>query len=327
MRTGLLTAWSPAVLGLLGGLCVIPHAALAQSRSGFVHERDIVTQFGRVVPEWGASTLVGIDFNSSKTPMLYAVDREGRRDEIWLDLPGAETIYAHFATGGPEGAIVVVGFAESSDSRRGAFLTWISPDRKRRTVMQLDPYFADRVTVAGDGTIWTVGGLREAQRAEVTKMNILRRYDTSGKELASYHVRARARPATTPDATSTSYLMASRDRVGWFTNGGEYIEFSLDGREIARFEGPPDVDFDQISGVGLDAENGLFVGRKGDETFDFEVLELDRSSGAWKKAAVTGPNAPHWARILGFDGTALITTEQAGTIRRYRRAKGEAVAQ
>ena len=327
MRTRLLTARGLAGLGLLAGSCLSFHAALAQSRASFVHERDIMTQFGQVIPEWGGSALVGIDFNWTKTPMLYAVDREGRRDEVWLDLPRAETVYAHFATGGPDGAIAVVGQAESSDSRRGAFLIWVSPDRKRRTVIQIEPYFAQRVTLAGDGTIWTVGGLRDAARTDVAKMNIIKRYDTTGKELASFHVSARARPAIAPDAASMSYLMASRDRVGWFTNGGEYIEFSLDGKEIARFDGPPDLDFEQISGVGLDAENGLFVGRKGDETFDFEVLELDRSSRAWKKAAVAGPNKPHWARILGFDGTTLITMEGSDKVHRYTRAKGEGVAQ
>jgi hypothetical protein len=255
--------------------------------------------------------------------MLYAVDRDGRRDEIWLELPGAETIYAHFATGGPDGSVAVVGYAHSSDSRGGNFLIWISPDRKRRTVIRLQPYVAERVALAGDGTIWTVGDVRDAPRYDLTKHCLVKRFDTSGKELASFSVRARARPDITPDATSMSYLMGSRDRVGWFTNGGEYIEFSLDGKEIARFDGPPDLDYEQISGVGLDAENNLFVGRKGDETFDFEVLELDRTTRTWKKAAVTGPNTPHWARILGFDGTTLVTTEQSGTMRRYSRADRE----
>jgi hypothetical protein len=313
------SAFTPFIAVVLG-MCTLSWRLGAQSRAGFEHERDIVTQF----PEWGGSELVGIDFNRSKTPMLYAVDRDGRREEIWLDLPGAETIYAHFATGGPDGAVAVVGYVQSPDSRQGHFLIWISPDRKRRTVIRLDPYGADRVTLAGDGAIWTVGGLKDAARSEETKMNILKRYDASGKEVGSFHVRARARPAITPDAASMSHLVASRDRIGWFTNGCEYIEFSLDGKEVARFDGPPGVDLEQISGVGLDAENGLFVGRKGDETRNFEVLELDRSSGAWNKAAVTGSNTPHWARILGFDGTTLITTEQAGTIRRYTRAAGEA---
>ena len=328
MEIRLLNAWVLAALGLLAGPCARVDVALAQSRASFAHERDIVTEFGRVVPTWGGSELVGIDFDSSKTPMLYAVDREGRREEIWLDLPGADTIDVQFATGGPDGSVAAVGYAQSSDSHAGHFLIWISADRKRRTVVQLEPYVADRVALAGDGSIWVVGGLRnEAPARDESKHNILRRYDTSGRALTSFHVRARARPAIAPDAASMSYLMASRDRVGWFTNGCEYIEFSFDGKELARLNGPPDVDFKQIAGVGLDAEDSLFVGRKGDETFDFEVLEFDRNSGAWRKAAVTGPNTPHGARILGFDGTTLVTMEQAGTIRRFTRAKGEAVAQ
>jgi hypothetical protein len=115
------------------------------------------------------------------------------------------------------------------------------------------------------------------------------------------------------------------DLDGWFTNGCEYIEFSLDGREIERFDGPPGVGIKQISGVGLDAENGLFVGRYEDHIF--EVLAFDRSSRAWNETSVAGLDTPSWARIPGFDGTTLITTEKWDTMRRYTRTKTEVAPQ
>jgi hypothetical protein len=277
MRMRLLVAWRLGALCLLAGLCVIPHVALAQSRVAFAHERDVATQVGESVPAWSGGALVGVDFNRSKTPIVYAADREGRREEIGVDLPGAMTVFVRGAVSGSDGVMAVIGYEENAD-RAGHFLVLISPDRQRRTVIQISPYVAQLVTIAGDGTIWTVGGLRSDVRDE-TKVNILKRYDTSGKELSSLHVRARARAGIWPDAVSSSYLVASRDRVGWFTNGCEYIEFSLDGREIERFDGPPGVGIKQVSGVGLDAENGFFVGRKGDHTF--EVLALDRISRGW----------------------------------------------
>jgi hypothetical protein len=321
MRGKFVSVLRPAAVGLLVAL-----GAFAQPHTQFEHERDIAAQLGRVVPRWGGSELVGVDAFSSRTPLLYAVDREGRREEIWIDLPGAGTVLTHDAIGGADGAVAAVGYAQNPDPLVGHFLMWISPDRKRRTVIRLDPYGADRVALAGDGTIWVVGGLRDAPRWALDKQNVIRRYDASGKQLGSFPVHARSREDISPDAAAMSYFVASKDRVGWFTNGSEYIEFSLDGKEVGRFDGPPYVDRKQISGVGLDAEDRLFVGRKGDKTFNFEILELNRSNRTWSKAAIVGPDAPRSARILGFDGTALVTMEQAG-IRRYARTRGEAAAQ
>jgi hypothetical protein len=51
---------------------------------------------------------------------------------------------------------------------------------------------------------------------------------------------AKARAAAGNEADSPSRLVSSNDRVGWMTNGSEYIEFSLDGTILQRFDGPPE---------------------------------------------------------------------------------------
>jgi hypothetical protein len=323
MTMRLSNARTLGVLGLVAGLCGVPYLGHAQSRAVFVHERDIARRGGGVVPRWNGNALVGIEISDSKTPLVYAIDREGLREDLWIELPGAEAVHVQSAAGGFDGAIALVGGAVGADSRGGHFLMWISPDRQRKIVTQIEPYVGEVVTIAADGTIWTAGALRnDTYVRDAAKANVLKRYDKSGKELGSQSMRARARPGIAPDAVSLSYLMASGDRVGWFTNGCEYIEFSLDGRELERFDGPSGVDSKHISGVALDAENGLFLGKKGDGTFG--VLGFDRSSRAWNAASVTGTDTPRWARILGFDGMTLITTEQSEAMRRYTRASGEA---
>jgi hypothetical protein len=317
-------SWRLGLLGLLAGLCGILQVARAQSHVAFVHERDVTAQVGQVVPRWSGNALVGIDNNRSKTPLVYAIDREGRREAFDVDLPGGEMIDVFDAAGGYDGALAVSAYAGSEDGHGEYFLIWISPDRQRRTVTKVSPYVPQVVTIAGDGTIWTIGARRNEAR-DAAKANILKRYSTDGKELTSYSVRARSRPNIAPDAVSMSYLMASPDRVAWLTNGCEYIAFSLDGKEVERFDGPPGVDIKHVSGFAVDARNDVFLGKKGDHTF--EVLTLNRSSHAWETVSVTGTPPPRWARIHGFDGTTLVLVEQWGTMRRYTRALGEAAAQ
>lgn len=156
MRTGSLVARRLGAPCLLAGLCVIPHVALAQSRVAFAHERDVAMQAGGSVPTWSSGALAGVDFNRSKAPLVYATDREGRREEIRVDLPGAMTVSVLGAVHGSDGVMAVIGTAENAD-HAGYFLILNSPDRQRRTVIQLSPYRAQLVTIAGDGTIWTVG--------------------------------------------------------------------------------------------------------------------------------------------------------------------------
>jgi hypothetical protein len=114
-------------------------------------------------------------------------------------------------------------------------------------------------------------------------------------------------------------LLVSSDRIGWFANSNEYIEFSLSGNELRRFDGPAELtgDFSQIRGAGLSADNEVAVGV---QTKDgLKVFTLDRSTRTWSAVLLEQRNSRDMA---GFDGTTLITLPRlglAGTMSRYDR--------
>ncbi len=302
--------------GLWAGLCwVTAQPMFAQRRLAFEHERDIDTAAWTYFPRWQGSQLVGFQDKQARAMLLFAVDREGRREEIPFAIEDASWIYVDGVGAGADGAIVLAGGYQRPGSRHNSFVAWIAPDRKRRTVIEAWPYVPNEVTVAADGTIWTAGHLMDETKIGIATPNVIRRFDTAGKMLGSVTVRARGRE-TGKDATLTSHLMASRDRVGWFTNGCEYIEFSLDGAELNRFDGPAGLAGDWRGGIGLSADNDLVVGRYGDETL--RLWSFDRQARAWVPASLPEDMARGNA-ILGFDGTTLVTeTARKGRLRRFK---------
>lgn len=166
------------------------------------------------------------------------------------------------------------------------------------------------LTFAPDGTLWTLGHLKNEDDTREIQKNVLRRFDASGKLISSSNLAVNGRHG--PDA---SYLRASRDRVGWFAASNEYFEFALDGSEIDHYEGPAGADFERISGVAISDQNevvGAWFGKR-----IAQIMTLDRASKTWTPVSLT-TGTPEWARILGFDGTTLIMCSENGEYQRYR---------
>jgi hypothetical protein len=112
-----------------------------------------------------------------------------------------------------------------------------------------------------------------------------------------------------------SSLMASSDRIGWFTLACQYIEFSFDAVELGRYGCPTGAsDINDLGGVALSAANDLLVGAR-NAVAPLAPLELDRTTNTWKPVAVL-QDSGNTQRLLGFDGLTLITQANL-LIRRY----------
>jgi hypothetical protein len=164
--------------------------------------------------------------------------------------------------------------------------------------------------------MWAIGRLKNEAGTQDLDEPILRRYDASGAMLTS------ARVPTTKKyySLAATFLRASSDRVGWFTttesssSRGEYIEFSLEGKEIGRYDGPQGISYGEVAGVALSPDNQLVVGIVGGGEGRF--MTLDRPSDAWAAVSMPDP-APLWVAVLGFDGETLVTAAEAGRLRRF----------
>jgi hypothetical protein len=91
------------------------------------------------------------------------------------------------------------------------------------------------------------------------------------------------------------------------------LEFSLDGSEIARFDGPKVADFlREIRGMAMSADGEVVVGRSLNREHDY--LILDRDKRAWNAVPLPTDRPRAFGRVLGFDGTMLVTHNGPGRL-------------
>jgi hypothetical protein len=273
----------------------------------------------KILPRWAGKYYVEVQDIESKAPLFNLTDSAGHNERVVFQLPDTPYIYALGYNVGTDGSIAVIGNAPEGKNSDAEFIAWISPDRKRQTVVQAYPFVPEAVAVAADGTIWSV-----------ISGNVIRRYDTSGKLLSSLAVVGlRCPPPDTPgDASRNSRLEASQDRVGWFTSADQYLEFSLDGKEIGRFEGPPGWGSPAIDPnlthwyhqFALSADNQPVISGRTRDGRTLRIVAFDRNAQVWKPVSLPGENADR-VILLGFDGTELVTisADRLDTLVRWTR--------
>ncbi len=253
---------------------------------------------------------------------VYTVEMNGAADVIPLDIEGGVFRLLSAAVGADR-TVAVCGWGFDPEGRRSTFVARISPDRKTTVVTRIWPYVAEQLAVAGDGTIWTVGWKGQDPP---TTINVLERIDGSNKVASASQIRARATPGHEGmgDAVDGSRIKASSDRVAWLTGGNEYIEFSLDGRERFRIDGPPLApDTFSLLTFAMRNDGAVVVGvntRWGSRAdaspkpnasrkWTWELWSLDRDAGDWIRIEIIGKKLPVQGIVLGFDGDDLVTAE------------------
>lgn len=297
-------------------LGLVPTQALAQGQL-----TAILGEVGYQVPtngfmRWTSGLLVGCGYCESSNPILWATDSQGNRESIAFSFPGADVITVRDVASGPDRSLAAVGLAISGNSRMGTFIAWISPDRSSQTITRVWPFAPNVVTVAPDGTIWTVGAVVNSNYRGNAYDNVLRHYTPSGQLLASTILQS-VRPLANgfPEVSDLSALLASNDRIGWLTSSCQYLEFSFDAVELGRYPCPNGYSkLGNLAGFALSSGDYLLVGSKW--LAPLAPLELNRAAGTWTPVPVSQDSGKTW-KILGFDGTTLVTSSTNLTMRRY----------
>ncbi len=283
-------------------------AQSSQERT-LVHERDVQTSsVWLTIPRWAGGSLLWHDPMVSDGQAIYILDRDGKRDQILFTAPGISAISISHIAGSRAGEIAITGSAFSDEGGLTAFLARISADHQHQTVTRTWPYVPKELTFDYNGNIWTIGDLKDDENTR-DRVHTLRRFDPTGKLLGSATIRVKG-----SFSDETTYLCSSRDRVGWFA-GEEYIEFGLNGSEIARYAGPAVSYWHDISGVTMNDESDVIAGRFGSGKAN--ILILDRQTRAWTPVSLPKDYAPTWLEILGFDGAMLVTYGEMGILHRF----------
>jgi hypothetical protein len=316
----LLVLIAAGVLLAQGGRAQAPAGAQASPKFTLESEAPVRLSFAGILPIWSGRSVLGVEINNRDQALVYSIDHDGNREEIWLAIPDAGLVRVYSLAGTQDGAIVVSGTAYGSD-KGAVFLAWISPDRKQQIVTRVSPYVPDAIATAPDGTIWAVGRLKDEANPQAVTYNIMRHYDRSGQMLGSWTARPkRVLKRLWRGGTVESHLVAAGDRIGWVTNAGEYIEYSPYGVELSRFDGPAGVESDEkrVTGAALSGANELFlsVDRRPRGGVS-QVVALDRQTGAWLLAL---PGLTGREDLAGFDGRSLVllSAGELGKVRRYK---------
>jgi len=150
-----------------------------------------------------------------------------------------------------------------------------------------------------------VGWIRNGEA--ISQYNVLKRFDASGKLLATSAINAKGNLSFQYEATEDSLLRSSKDRVGWLTRGNEYNRVGLDGRELGRFHAPTWSSPQSFeTSFALGENNEVLVGtRDGD---GLKLWSLDRDMHSWNPVELSGAKLSRYA-LLGFDGDGVVVVD------------------
>lgn len=301
--------------------------AWAQGNREYVPEEEWQTvQFigGFKSPMLCNGELLLVEGNPSDAPLIRRFGRNGELEHFSFTIPEGRNIHIYALACAEDGSMGVGGMALSSDGSPVAYLAVLEADRQKQKVVHLWPYVPRTMTFAPDGSIWTIGYIRNLEDDGVVQDNVMKRFDSEGELLATKVLTAKGRiisgdnPAKprNRDATEFSELRASEDRIGWLTNGNEYIEFDFDGEVIRRFRGPECGDRnDVIHFLALSSTNDVIVRITAcDDTY----WRRNRNAGKWESVEVKRPKGAQWDSLLGFDGDTLVTASSQGVVHRYK---------
>lgn len=286
------------------------------SRSGnapsLANARDLFVPMWHRSAIWSGKMLLSLDDNLTSAPLVDAIDRDLNHDALAFTIPGAPVVNIRGLGGGYDGSILVCGDATSSDSRRAGFIARISPDRKQRTLIQTEPYRPEAVALAADGVIWAVGLIFDGEVGSHNIHNVVRRYNSDGKLQSSQVMLDAKTAANSPgDGDMASRLAASKDHVGWMTNGAEYIEFSLDGSVAQRFDTPSEVGDWNTHGFALTEEDDLIVSGK-----DGLIFARNRANRSWIRISIPGRTVGGDVWIFGADEETMMYQQDRGIVGR-----------
>jgi hypothetical protein len=262
------------------------------------------------VPIWSGYGLIGVRSNRTLDPTVWASSSAGIED-LQFTIPGAGQLIIWSVAASKDHTITIAGTAVG-DSQGSGFIGIIPLDRSKKLIVRTTPYTPKSITIAPNGVIWTVGWDKEDGKQV---FNVLKRFSPSGALLSSRHMTVKPIPGgSIDDVSHGSRLLSSGDRVGWLTAAGQYVEFSLDGSEIGRFEAPAYQPIKQ-NGFVLSPSFYLALGENNEVVVEVAPVgpgpvsflwRLNRSARQWTAVNVGGEQISNNGWLLGFEGDELI---------------------
>jgi len=270
------------------------------------------------VPYWSGGALVAIDNPMNRSnrmpafgvnPVIHVFDSQGAEVRtLSLAIPNANVIWVRAAAHGADGSVAVCGqFAEQYPTEPGhllasggSYLALFAPGNSTPLIVRTDPDTSFGVTIAPDGTVWTVGAEFNPANGNPVKTSdgLIRHFDAQGKLFASVvpqnSLRFRDLQSGRTNMASSAYGAA------WYQgSSGLYYEVTADGT-VNNYPGLPlspvqtgSPMLEDVGALSLTDNGTVFISKivYGPQ-YSVSLYTLDRAKGVWVAEPLPAGGSP-----------------------------------
>jgi hypothetical protein len=281
---------------------------------------DAVANSGHGRMKWSHGAFLHMDTIGALPPIFSTLDREGRFiSSTKVSLTDAAEFWVFDFDRKADNSIVFSGMTHSSYEEDFPFIAWVSPNGHTERVTRTTPYYPYKLTIAPDGTVWTMG-LEMINRDPKDpgldpEAGVLRQFDRGGKLMASVWPQSSFSTGRERARLSDGRLVATGDRLGWYSSIGgssKYVEVSTNTMERHAYPGlPRDPLLERWDG----SVDGLALTDGGDAVVSIEyhrspcrtAYKLDRAKSQWQALPVPTLGGYQFApSLMGSDGGNLV---------------------
>lgn len=275
------------------------------------------------MPSWSGGALVSLESVASALPVVRVFDANGQqKTAVDVRIPGADYVMVRGAAHGADGTVAICGMAKDTQEHVGGFLALASADGTIRTLIRTEPFVANGVTIAPDGTIWTkgaeYGGPKRAPTG--TENGVIRQFDASGKLLGTYLPQSGLSRQELGGGPN-DLLASNSKRTGWYMGKFAKTYFEVVGGEVQRYPVIGDESADAsatVYGLTIMNDDQVFVTRSV-RGAGLQLFRLDRQVRSWRPVTLpAGGEPPAMRWLLGGTGNILVFATTGG-VTRFRR--------
>lgn len=278
---------------------------------------DPMTDQTRGPMKWSHGAFLFEDAGPGGNPRTFhTLDRDGQLlSSARADIPGS----AYVSLGGfdrrDDNSIVFIGQAWSQYGQPVPFIGLISADGTTENVIRTAPYHPYMLSIAPDGTFWTLGFEMVDRDVSAPELNpsagVLRHFDRSGKLLGSSGPQAQFIKLYTTTRLDYGSIAATNDRIGWYAprsgSGGQYVEIDSHSMTLHTYPGLPDLPLTSLLVCFSLTESGnAFLAVYDNKSERSTTYMFDRASLKWlplQERPVSKSPAPY---LIGIDGEQLV---------------------
>ncbi len=184
------------------------------------------------------------------------------------------------------------------------YLTWIAPDGSTERMVKKAPYYPSLLTIAEDGTVWTLGFEAIHRRVDDPNLDptngVLRQFDSNGKLIASALPQSGFIGSNIKEMARLHFgrLCAFEKHLSWYSslNGdSRYVEIPMEAIELHVF---PGVSTEAIRTFPVNGVESLTVMGTGDVVVCLKgpgkraTFLFDRTNERWIR--MTAPSGAGW---------------------------------